>query len=180
MQRYSSDKIRVGDVISTHNYLEGPNWFFIRMVYTILTGDIFFHTVVVVDYQGEKYVLNSYPTSEEEFRKGSRYKDRIFPVIHKNGWTSYMEPLDSFIDASQKDDLLIRVVSSGHNIAYSEEACQRIQNNNQSLLHCCYFTAKYMEEVGIIRNKTFINDALYYTPCNFVNAFGRERYYRFG
>mgnify|MGYP007006551261 CR=1 FL=1 len=173
---YSPDDIKVGDIISTHNYrAQNPYWVLTRLVYTVITGDLFLHTVLVVNYQGKKYVLNSYRESEISLYR----KDRGFiPVIRKNSWMSFLEPLESFIHYTEQEGSVIRVLSTENNIEYSEDICQKIENNSQKLVHCAYFCGKYLEEIGVMKNKSLLNDSLYYAPINFTFEFPKMKYFR--
>ena len=179
MEKYSADRIQVGDIICTHLvYARLSPTIIIPKVYTVLTGDIFFHTVLVINHNGEKYVLNPNNNPLPAIREFSSYKDKVEDLMKKNGWYMSIEPLESFIENTRREEgLAIQVVSTKQDISIQPNILEKIKDNPQRLLHCCYFVSKYLEHLGLIKNDTMLNDAIYYNPSNVTGLFGPPRYF---
>jgi hypothetical protein len=180
IERYNIEEIKVGDVISVHKCNEDTvGWISLRLFYSLMTGDSFFHTVLVVDYNGEKYVMNAYGYPLETSRRKSSYKDKLVPLIQKGSWVVFLEPLESFIEACSQEVAIIRVLPTNKHIDVSESILRDIESNSDTLLHCCYFVAKYLEGKQIVSNKTVLPNGILYSPSYLYGELcsGNTKYY---
>jgi hypothetical protein len=169
--------IKVGDVISTHQYLlHEPNLLLFRLAYTAITGDLFFHTVLVVNYNNQKYVAHANWHKLELLRSNL---SEVQNVGQNGSMFILLEPLESFLKAEKAQGSVMRITSTGKNVDFNQDIVNSIVKLPSDIpTNCCCFVARYLENYGIVKNTSFVPDSLYFLPKYFYNKFGNVRYFK--
>lgn len=163
-ERYTEGDIKPGHLVSTFCYNVHDTFYILTRQLTMLfTGYTYFHTALAVEYQNSTYMLHAVPGDLLDDRKDCSYKEQIIRVLKHNSWSFYLEPLESFIEAERKRNSFLKIIDTGTPLRYNE-AFATTPPERKSLLHCCYFLAKYLEKEGMMYNSSNLDDFLYYTP----------------
>lgn len=176
-QFVDTSTIKVGDVISTHQYLlHEKNTLMLRLAYTALTGDLFFHTVLVVNYNNQKYVIHANWHKIEQLRSNL---SEIQNVGQQDSMFILLEPLESFLKAEKQQNSIIRITSSGKSIDFSQDTVDVILKRPIGIpTNCCCFVGRYLENYGILKNRSALSDSIYFLPKYFPSQFGNVRYFK--
>ena len=171
LPNYIEGDIKPGNVVSTfHHIIDDRHHINQRRLATLMNGYSYFHTALAVEHKGKTYILNTAPDFVG-YRGHSPYLDQIEIVSTKGFWTMYLEPLESFLSEERVSESSIRIIDTGHWIAYEKTP----QLDSMFPSHCCYHLAKYMESLGLCENKSSLHDIFYYMPQYFLNRFHHKK-----
>lgn len=113
------------------------------------------HTALVITYNGQPYVQNTYENSYFHDRMKT-YSDssRIKVLGSRKGWTFYLEPIDCFLEAEKHRKSNVTVHRCDKEMHFCEKSTTLMMDKAETIGHCCSHLGVLLAALGRIPPKT--------------------------